>query len=1822
MKEFRIVLKVKEDETLNKFANVQLDDKDDPNDPDLLCKEFTLLEPATSYEVSVIGHGYGSPVAYVEQKSFYFRTLENPCASSICVNGDCTVTGENSFHCMCLLGYYGPRCEQFNACSRTPCDEYECTNTTENLFYCSCPDGRQTTDPDDCSNVDPCVNHKCDFGICVAKDNEIGYTCECHYGYEGPFCTKKKTCTFVNCHNNGTCVIDDDSPGGHRCICQEGFIGRNCEKREPCHNNHCLNGAKCVTAFSSAGLDRSFECKCAKGFMGEYCEMVDGCAESPCENGATCTPAENGETKCECRYKTYGKFCQYREYCDDETCGAHGECKGDPAVERGYVCKCNMGYFGIDCQIVDPCLTESPCVNGGECVSHGNGSYSCLCEEGSGLWGKRCQFRNECIKKPCKNHGECINNTKSALGYSCQCRGDYDGRNCEIINKCKNSNFCNGHGTCSQNECTCDYGYYGDNCQSLNACQMLNPCKHSGECKPTGDNEYNCECGTGYHGGNCQMFDPCEANPCYNGGGCILQDDKMGYFTCECSPPYYGNRCELINPCLTPDAKGVCPSQFKCLNTTTGHLSCVPEDIDSWISDETRDGSCTSDSDCFNKAKCEVVSSEMSRKCVCEGEYTGNYCEKVIPCKMTNPCNGHGECRSEKDNTAKCECDAGWFGPQCEIEDACSGGLNCFNGGNCVRVLDTFTKTTTAKCHCLEGFSGDECKERAKECQSNHCKNGGQCLSLGWRMDEESFRCVCPPTYTGLRCETLRVCLDTKTVFGTEDYIWPRTAAEQKARLFCHFGPAAVGRGEIDLLKESVATRSCALVEDPVRGTVETKWKEPDFSRCIQKPSLQLAGKVLQTVLDSMGRYWPWGYSPSSLLPPEEMSPSFEDPGLGGGGGVTTPNADAISAISQTAQLINVLLPNLFKFSLNNSTHCELMFRIINRVVNFPREALVLAEKRFTSATGIRDILDSLVRRMPVDSSKDYTFAAPNLEVVVKVVDKDPQILSQSSVALSMRNLSMVLPGKLFISNKTPNKVRLMVINFRTNSLFVSPFQTSLLPSSNSNFDHQLYSNYGPNLYSSSGRFYDDQRGSANQNTVFGNSQPEAPVVSISVENGANDFGRPRYGNMDEMPVLFSFLAAINSSMTPRCVYWKDNEKLWSSQGVHLNSSSVVQSSSYSSSSSSSVYRKTPFYRSDETTSSTTVLTNITCLSTHLTAFSFIMSETGRLWDTEVPSVLPFVGVGFAIVGYTLTIITYCLFSSLRGNERQLRGTVTINLALSLLLLNISFIVAALRTRFDHSSICDWVALSMHYFTLTTLLWFVADAVFLFQQLSTHFEVRGTNKTGASVVVSNGTRTQNGNGPGVSSTLGSVAVGRVGGASPNSGAMVLNSQNCLSMPALKYFVIAWVTPLLIIVPMLMINNGELFHINDIYCRITDQSEQIAYYLSLAVPAAIVVIVGLCVYLFVILWIYCCKNCCSHSNQLPHMPLNDGYLETLSSTLSKNTNCHQQHHLLNPGSNPSGTPSPNNFHKGPTVLYDTSDASLTAFKKHVLSMTILLALFSATWLFAQSLDLQTFDFVFCFANVTQSWLFFSEKCILLSEARNAWKRLFNNAGADSRNEDTARGKLLPKNSSPANYGGAVSPTHSLVSTMKDTLDKRELINNHSTMPTMVNRNHSASQSSIQNTIKLDRASPASATNPILNSSSNIAGYDTKSPSYNQNKPNRQNPTSGNSTIRKETSNVLSNGNFHAPRKPPPDFISPTLPKNSLISPNNTALESLSVFTSFAGSDPSFYGHSYSPTSRECLEGGDAYGATYMQSANAFERETPSACDSDPNRESYV
>ena len=75
MREFQIVLSVKDDDSLNKFEYLSLDESQDPEDERNLCKQFTLLEPGVGYEVSVVGKG--SPFAYKEQDMFYFKTREN-----------------------------------------------------------------------------------------------------------------------------------------------------------------------------------------------------------------------------------------------------------------------------------------------------------------------------------------------------------------------------------------------------------------------------------------------------------------------------------------------------------------------------------------------------------------------------------------------------------------------------------------------------------------------------------------------------------------------------------------------------------------------------------------------------------------------------------------------------------------------------------------------------------------------------------------------------------------------------------------------------------------------------------------------------------------------------------------------------------------------------------------------------------------------------------------------------------------------------------------------------------------------------------------------------------------------------------------------------------------------------------------------------------------------------------------------------------------------------------------------------------------------------------------------------------------------------------------------------------------------------------------------------------------------------------------------------------------------------------------------------------------------------------------------------------------
>jgi len=110
-------------------------------------------------------------------------------------------------------------------------------------------------------------------------------------------------------------------------------------------------------------------------------------------------------------------------------------------------CICKVGYGGAHCQTdLMPCERQMPCRNGATCTNDGSGGYICICQPG---WeGMNCdRERNECASNPCQNGATC---TDQFNAYICTCANGYEGTNCQTnINDCTvHSVVCENGGTC------------------------------------------------------------------------------------------------------------------------------------------------------------------------------------------------------------------------------------------------------------------------------------------------------------------------------------------------------------------------------------------------------------------------------------------------------------------------------------------------------------------------------------------------------------------------------------------------------------------------------------------------------------------------------------------------------------------------------------------------------------------------------------------------------------------------------------------------------------------------------------------------------------------------------------------------------------------------------------------------------------------------------------------------------------------------------------------------------------------------------------------------------------------------------------------------------------------------------------------------------------------------------------------------------------------------------------------------------------------------------------------------------------------------------
>lgn len=123
------------------------------------------------------------------------------------------------------------------------------------------------------------------------------------------------------------------------CVCPPEFTGPDCSlQATPCGSRYCHNGGVCVNE----------ECECPSTWTGPSCERdINECKQGVCKNGATCENTQ-GSYVCHCQDGYFGKNCQEGDnYCRSSPC-VYGTCEN---LVDTFKCHCKYGYFGQTCQL-------------------------------------------------------------------------------------------------------------------------------------------------------------------------------------------------------------------------------------------------------------------------------------------------------------------------------------------------------------------------------------------------------------------------------------------------------------------------------------------------------------------------------------------------------------------------------------------------------------------------------------------------------------------------------------------------------------------------------------------------------------------------------------------------------------------------------------------------------------------------------------------------------------------------------------------------------------------------------------------------------------------------------------------------------------------------------------------------------------------------------------------------------------------------------------------------------------------------------------------------------------------------------------------------------------------------------------------------------------------------------------------------------------------------------------------------------------------------------------------------------------------------------
>ncbi|XP_068438460.1 adhesion G-protein coupled receptor G2 [Clinocottus analis] len=386
----------------------------------------------------------------------------------------------------------------------------------------------------------------------------------------------------------------------------------------------------------------------------------------------------------------------------------------------------------------------------------------------------------------------------------------------------------------------------------------------------------------------------------------------------------------------------------------------------------------------------------------------------------------------------------------------------------------------------------------------------------------------------------------------------------------------------------------------------------------------------------------------------------------------TTEPATAETTTTQQAQVeeANQLLNQTQDASQLNSSQVSQLVGDLEKLLDGPTVSQALGQKAV-------NVISNLMEGDAValsESSNRLIRLVDNLGLKL-VVNGDNEIISSDSLVLAVREVDGTNFPVTSVDILNTDNVQIRSLGRSRSKRSGSALGSVFLPSSLTNglsLEQQQEANRVQFTFYTKSAFFQD--------AALDNNTLVSPVLAASVSNLS-------ISNLEEnIQFTIRNIDPIHENYTASCAFWVTNQNggggRWSSAGCF-----VVKTTT------------------EETT----------CSCNHLTSFAILLDLSRDVTidrqHAQILTFITYIGCGISVFFLALTLMTYLLFPKLL---RDIPAKILVQLCLSLLLLNLVFLLDGWLALYPAIGLCISTAFFLHYFLLTSFTWAGLEALHMY----------------------------------------------------------------------------------------------------------------------------------------------------------------------------------------------------------------------------------------------------------------------------------------------------------------------------------------------------------------------------------------------------------------------------------------------------------------------------------------------------------------------------